>query len=168
MATRNHRKPSRQVKTLGTLVLSMTLGTALLNWVHDLTPAKSSATTLRATSTRRLWDRIVVETISTRSLRPDGSVRSFYHLHVDREGQVQESAAWEREQRDPKQPGAIRIVVSVDRNDPDLTPRQWKRLTSVVAHLQSVHQITRDRITARDGTDGSADAGRLNTMLRTR
>ena len=48
MAARSGRRPSRQIKTLAALALSMTLGTALLSWVHDLTPARSSATTLRS------------------------------------------------------------------------------------------------------------------------
>ncbi|MFO0974254.1 MAG: N-acetylmuramoyl-L-alanine amidase [Phycisphaerae bacterium] len=143
----------------------MTLGTALLSWVHDLTPAKSSATTLMGTTARRIWDKIIVETISTRALAADGSVRGFYHLHIDRTGRVHESRAWLREQHDSADRGAIRLVVSVDRDSPDLTPRQWKCLSEVVAHLQSVHQISRDRIEVHES---QPVPGRLGAMLRTR
>src|SRR5262249_30801249 len=137
MASRSNRKPPRQVKALAALALSMTLGTALLSWIHDLTPAKTSATTLRSFGARPDWNRILVDTISPRDRKADGSVRGFYHLLIDRDGRLSESAAWQTEQQDPSAPRAIRIVVVLDRASADPTPRQWKRLADTVAHLQS-------------------------------
>jgi len=149
----------------------MTLGTALLSWVHDLTPARSAATTLRSLGSRPTWNSIVVDTITPRGLLADGSVRGFYHLHIDRDGRLNESAAWRGEQPDPHQPGAIHIVITLDRPSDDLTPRQWKRLTDTVAHLQSVHQIPRERIQVGQSGMAGADAphrDRLDQMLKTR
>lgn len=171
MAARSGRRPSRQIKTLAALALSMTLGTALLSWVHDLTPARSSATTLRSFGSRPVWNSILVDTITPRGLNADGSVRGFHHLHIDRDGRLNESAAWRSEQPDPHQPGAIRIVITLDRASDDLTPRQWKRLTDTVAHLQTVHQIPRERIQVGQTGLASADGphrDRLDQMLKTR
>jgi hypothetical protein len=169
MAMRSAKKPTRQVKALGTLVLSMTLGTALLNWVHGLTPARSTATPLRSIGNRPTWDRIVVETVPARGLRADGTIRAFHHLSIDRDGRLAESAAWLNESPDPHTPGAIRIAVHVDQAG-DLSPRQWKRLAATVAHLQSIHDIPSDRVGVEGARAGSNSAGRdrLDTMLRTR
>ncbi len=167
MAARSGRKPPRQVKALAALVLSMTLGTALLSWVHDLTPARTSATTLRSFGARPDWNRIVVDTVTPRGLKADGSVRDFYHLLIDRDGRLAESSAWQNEQQDPTSPKTIRILVMLDRTSSDLSPRQWKRLSDTVAHLQSVHQITRDNTRVGHAADAS-HAERLTAMLKTR
>lgn len=172
MPGRSAKKPTRQVKTLGALVLSMTLGTLLLSWIHDLTPIKRSNAITIISTANRPWTAITVRTVTPTGLNTDGSVRGFCHLYVDRDGIVHESSAWRGEQQDPHARGTIQVAVGVDEHSADLTPRQWKRLADVIAHLQNIHRIARDQVFVAKSYAGNGDTDaqqeRLSAMLKTR
>lgn len=166
MARRATQKPTRQVKTLAALVVSMTLGTFLLNWVHDLTP--SAATTLRSVQTHRAWHRITLTPLTPADLGADGSIRCFYHFYVDGSGRLRESHAWRSGRQDPEARGAIRIVVSVNANGSELSPRQWRRLTELLSELQDRYSIDRAHIVTASLSNARRQSTRLSAMLKTR
>ncbi len=172
MAARSRAKPTRQFKTLATLVFSMTFGTFVLSWIHDLSPSRTrAATALRSVQSGREFDQLIVQSVPPSGLLRDGSVRAFHHLHVDRAGRVIESHAWKNREHDPHAPGAVQIAVSVDDASGALTPRQWRRLADLMTRLQQTYGIGWDRVSSRSYSGG--DVGRrqqehLDAMIRTR
>ncbi|MCK6458050.1 MAG: N-acetylmuramoyl-L-alanine amidase [Phycisphaerae bacterium] len=170
MPSRSRKGPSRQFTTLATLVASMTLGTFLLNWIHDLTP--SAATTLRSVPAASPWDRILVQCVLPNGLTIDGRARGFHHLHVARNGTVVESAAWNQSQRDARRPRAIVVAVSVEPGSSDLTPTQWQQLSHLLRRLQDRYGIPSGRVELDPGSVGGLASGtrlpQLQQMLKTR
>lgn len=127
----------RHYKTLILLVVSMTLGAFFLFWLGQMAPV----TPLRGKAAAAPnWSRITVRTAAKQ-----GDF-GFFHYRIDEAGHLFQTAAWKNSMQNPRQQGAIEIVVNVPASDAGISRGQEKALGRLVSDLRRKFAISADQI----------------------
>jgi hypothetical protein len=137
---RNHK--NRLPSTLILLMLSMTAGAAILNWLQAQTSptvTRGESTTLMA-RTVQPWRTIEINTWTQRS-----SAIPFHHIYVDEQGHEFTSLAWRREQQDPEHSGTIHVLLAPAPGG-GIPMGQWQSLLSRVQTLRARFGVPANRI----------------------
>jgi len=129
----------RHFKTLIALVLAMTGGTFLLFGVAKLTPVMHVAPLRADARPAKTWTQVVV-----RSAAAD-SPKGFFHWRIDEVGRLYQTDAWANGQ-DPSGDGSIQVLISTSVPGGEVTPKQSRQLTRLLADLQGQFGISKDRV----------------------
>ena len=128
----------RHYKTLILLVVCMTAGAFFLFWLGQMAPV----TPLRGKlGTPPNWNRIAVRTAPLGRDEP-----GFFHYRIDESGQLYQTSAWKNNMQDPRQQGAIEIVLTVNESDAGISRAQEKSLTRLLSNLRRKFAISADQV----------------------
>lgn len=141
----------RHFKTLILLVVSMTAGAFFLFWLGQLTPVTPLRGKPRAEAS---WNKISVRTASPRAFE-----KGFFHLRIDESGRLFQTSAWKTRSPEPRQAGAIQIVLNVADSATGINTAQVKALAKLIGELRkqfgiSADQVRLDKRPALASTDG--------------
>jgi hypothetical protein len=137
-------RPRRIERTLGCLVVSMTLGAGVLHWFQPARLSDRSAHTMLSAlsqpwSVVRIEARHDPESVASRSL----------HFFVDRQGKSHPTENWSRQKRLDEVP-VVRIGLQASPQSNEVTGRQWETTLTLIHDLQARFRIPGQQVIPED------------------